>query len=451
MCKKSVLRILSIVVPLLLHSLTAYSQTQAKTEAFIEKRYNIFFRIDSPVIDYDFKSNRRTIEQMVEDIQATLDIEGAVPDSLLILSTASPDGGFEYNRGLARRRAKSTERLLLKLFPQFKDAHIQVEYLEEDWDGLLQILKATPEFPQREEMMRVVTSSTNIWAKEARLRALKAGWRYLNKYHIYALRNSSVTLRVVMTADNADDEFVRETPQRPTIQPSTTPAPTPPHRAVVMPPLTLTPAPAIKGSEPLMYKTLFAARTNLLTPGLSIGIEVPIKTNWSVGIDYHYPWAVSKKNLWCVETLAWFIDGKYWFTGNKHKWSIDSKLKGHALGIYAGIGYYDFQNKIKGRQGEFLDVGVDYTFALPVAKDKLRIVFNIGVGYIRTQYRPYHPSSDYEDLIKEPGIKHRTSNFFGPTRAAIMLEYPITVKVKATPKNIEARRKFESQTINGVK
>ena len=450
MCKRSVYRTLSILITLLLCCLTAYPQQRDTQRSFIEKRYNIFFRSDISNIEPDFKDNKRAIEQMVSDIRATLSVEGATPDSLLILSTASPDGTNKNNQRLAYRRAMSTKALLLRTFPELSNTNIRIEYREEEWGGLLQILKAHPEFPQREQMMAVINSSLNNWTQEARLRSLKSGWRHLTRHYLYVLRSSSVTLRVVMTEDNADDEFVCDVqPAAPSIEPiepAVTPAPA--YTRQVSLPTTLTFKSIPASAEPLMRKTLFAARTNLLLPALNFGFEVPIATNWSVGIDYYYPWAVSKTNKWCVETLAWFVDGKYWFTGDKYKWSADSKLKGHAVGIYAGVGYYDFQNKTRGRQGEFLDLGVDYTFALPVAKDKLRVVFNIGLGYIRTQFRPYYPSSDYNDLIKEPGIKFRTSNFFGPTRGSISLEYPITVNVKATPKSSEALRETESSTSN---
>ena len=87
MSKRSALRVLAVIVPLLLGTFTSYSQeNETKRRAFIEKRYNIFFRINSPIIDYDFKDNKRTIEQMVEDIQTTLELDGAVPNQLLILS-----------------------------------------------------------------------------------------------------------------------------------------------------------------------------------------------------------------------------------------------------------------------------------------------------------------------------------------------------------------------------
>lgn len=420
---------LSIFLMALLWILTGTpisGQDKATYNPHIEKRYNIFFRINSPVIDEDFKDNASTIATMREDIETTLQLDGAVPDSLLILSTASPDGGYEFNRRLAKNRAASTEKLLLEMFPQFKNAHIKVEFLEEDWDGLLQVLKAHPEFPQREEMMAVVNDKNDLQSKEYRLRALKQGWRHLVNNYIHVLRNSSITLTVVMTATNADDEFVRGTPQVP-IQPldySYQPTFEQPMYGDIL---------RRPAEEPKFRKSILAARTNLLIPGMNFGVEIPIGSNWSIGLDYFYPWAVSDENKWCSEMLGWFIDGKYWFTGDKYRWSPTSKLKGHAVGLYAGIGYYDYQKITNGMQGEYVDIGVDYTFALPISEDKLRLEFNLGVGFIYTLYRPYYPSSDFEDLIKEPGVKYRTTNFIGPTRASVSLVYPITVPCKKNP------------------
>ena len=398
---------------------------QEHSGSYVVKRYNLFFRINSPVIDEDFQDNAKTIATMRQDIEATLQMDGSVPDSLLILSTASPDGGYEFNKRLARNRAASTEKLLLEMFPQFKDAHIKVEYLEEDWDGLRQVLRAHPEFPQREEMMAVIEDDNDVQSKEYRLRALKQGWRYLVRNYIHALRNSSITLTVVMTADNKDDEYVIEEVERPKMEALQSIQPDPVRfEANLIENLMRRPL------EVKFTKTILAARTNLLIPGLNFGVEIPIGMNWSVGLDYFYPWAVSAENKWCGEMLGWFIDGKYWITGEKYKWDVNSKLKGHAVGLYAGAGYYDYQKITNGVQGEYVDFGVDYTFALPVAQDKLRLEFNLGVGFVYTLYRPYYPSSDFDDLIKEPGVKYRTTNFVGPTRASVSLVYPITVPTK---------------------
>lgn len=421
MCEYMFVRRLAICLVVFL-SFLPFVSAQDNGNIYIEKRYNLFFRVNLFKIEEDFQDNARTIAQMREDIENTLKLDGAVPDSLLILSTASPDGSYAFNKKLARNRAASTEKLLLEMFPEFKDAHIQVEFLEEDWDGLRQVLKAHPEFPQRDEMMAVIDDDSKIDDKERALRSLKKGWRYLVNNYIHALRNSSITLKVVMTASNADDEFVRSEPmvRLQSVEPA--------------PPVFEAPPIVVNLKKPEIevkfFKTILAARTNMLIPGMNFGLEIPIGMNWSVGLDYYYPWAVSANNKWCGEMLGWFIDGKYWFPGEKNRWDVDSKLKGHAVGLYAGIGYYDYQKITNGMQGEYVDVGVDYTYSMPVAQDKLRIAFNVGLGYIWTLYRPYAPSSDYEDLIKEPGVKHRTTSFFGPTRASISLVYPITVPTK---------------------
>ena len=419
---------------LLLCGLSGHAQNEPTQ--YIEKRYNIFFRINSTYILQDFQDNSRTIEQMRKDIEATLEMDGAVPDSLIIFSTASPDGKYEYNKWLAETRAMRTEKLLLTMFPQFKDSHIKVEYLEEDWDGLKQVLLKYPEFPQREEMLAVIDDDTDVNSKEKRLRALKEGWDYLVENYIYSLRNSSITLTVVMTGDNHQDEFVRsgvKTRPNPidTVSYSFMPTFEQPFDGKIRP---------VEPDPVKFRKTIFAARSNLIFPGMSIGLEFPIREHWSIGLDYHYPWLLSRENKWCLEMLAWFADVKYWFTNDKTRWMPTSRLKGHGVGAYAGLGYYDFQNSEEGAQGEFIDFGIDYTYALGVANDKLRLEFNLGIGYIQTWYRPYTPSTDYTDLIKEPGVKYRTTSFMGPTRVGVSLVWPITVPVKKNPYTKTAER-----------
>ena len=216
-----------------------------------------------------------------------------------------------------------------------------------------------------------------------------------------------------MTVDNADDEFVvgpAPIDRSGMVSLQSVEAPIPHFERQPDQPLAYEP-PQMK-----YRKTIMAARTNLLMPGLSIGLEFPIQEHWSIGINYNYPWAVSARNRWCVEKLSLFADVKYWFTNENTRWTADSRLKGHAM---------------------------------PVANDKLRFEFNIGLGFIKTWYRPYNPSSDYTDLIKEPGVKFRSTNFVGPTKAGVSLVYPITASVKKNPyiKMVKrAQRKAERQT-----
>ena len=386
----------------------------------VQKRYNIYFESGSSRIDRSFHGNGRVLDVIKSDIRTTLKAERIIPDSLMILSMSSPDGNPQFNRRLAKERAHNTKKLLLQMFPEFKTSTILEEYTESGWDGLRQILKTHEEFPQRDRMLSVLDSGMTEEETEEALKACKEGWQYFTDHHIYALRNSSVTLCVIL--DGVVDEFVRMAPM-PDVQQM---AYVPTFHAPVQTSLTV---PGYD-DEVRVKRMIFAPRMNLLVPGFNIGLEIPIRNNWSVGFDYYFPWLLSKKNKWCVEFLGAFVDAKYWFPGDKYKWTPTERLQGHAVGVYAGAGLYDMQHDRKGAQGEYVDFGVDYTFALPLAHNKLRMEFNIGVGLLRTWYRPYYTSSDYSDLIKESGILYNSTNFVGPTRASVSLVVPIMAKTR---------------------
>ena len=145
----------------------------------IEKRYNIFFPINSSYVDSTFSDNSHTIETIRQDIRNTFTGDTTFnyqTDSVLIIATSSPDGSVEFNRNLSRRRAESTSRLILDLFPESAALNIKVQYVDEDWDGLRQILKSDQNFPQRHELLRIIDSSLSADDKEKSLRGCSEGW-----------------------------------------------------------------------------------------------------------------------------------------------------------------------------------------------------------------------------------------------------------------------------------
>ena len=178
-------------------------------------------------------------------------------------------------------------------------------------------------------------------------------------------------------------------------------------------------------------KIVMAARTNLLVPALNVGVEVPIGTNWSVGADYYFPWVWPKAdNKNCFEFLGWGIEGRYWFGRNR---TVFDRLQGHSVGVYGYMGYYDFERNYHGHQGEFMNVGIDYTYAMAVGKKKaIHLEFSLGVGYIYSQARKYSVIPDHGVLISDKYTKH--VRYFGPTKANVSLVVPIFKKVKPNDK-----------------
>ena len=189
-------------------------------------------------------------------------------------------------------------------------------------------------------------------------------------------------------------------------------------------------------AEPIEFrKPVVAIRSNLLVPALNIGVEVPIGTNWSVGADYYFPWVWPKRdNKNCFELLAWGIEGRYWFGKNR---TVLDRLQGHSLGLYGYMGYYDFERNFHGHQGEFANVGLDYTYAMSVGKKKaVHFEFSLGLGFIYSQARKYTVIESNGPLISDKITKSVV--FFGPTKANISLVVPIFQRVK--PNNKEVNR-----------
>lgn len=166
---------------------------------------------------------------------------------------------------------------------------------------------------------------------------------------------------------------------------------------------------------------IFYLRTNLLAPLTNFGAEYCIDEHWSVAADYYFPWIPrDKSHRNCFQLLGWNVEGRYWFGENR---TYEDRLEGHSTGLSLAAGYYDFERNFKGNQGEFVKVGADYTYAMPIFQDKMHLEFTIELGYIYSQMRPY-------EVFEEGGKAYKLGykknfNWLGPTKAGVSLVVPI--------------------------
>lgn len=395
----------------------------------VERRFAIYYWLDRVDIDEHYLDN----EWQIAQIRKYLLISPKI-DSITICSYASPEGVYERNVWLARKRAEAARRFLVNNIPDGSSLNgdkIKLQPMNENWEGLRAELEANYTLPNKDKVMRILDANVGNDTKKWRIRHLDNGytWHYIIVNHMPKLRLATWICVWVDPAVPAVAEMGQQAaePERPLALAGPSAPAGPVFRFEL---------PVSKPVKPLYDRQMIlAGRTNLLVPGLNFGVEIPIGKHVSIGADYWYPWWLAKNNKYCGEMLGWFIDGKYWFTGRngKYEWTRADKLKGHALGIYAGCGYYDYQKKMSGYQGEYIDFGVDYTFGLPIGRRDhkwMRMEFNIGVGCMMTQARHYTPTHDYTQLIKDPGIKQKYYTFFGPTRVGISFVLPIIVKHK---------------------
>lgn len=395
------------------------SELSEHEDTSIVERFAIWYKVDSIDINPTYLDNHRQTDHIIHYLNTSPRV-----DSITIYAWSSPEGRYSHNKWLSRERARAAKAFLLSHSPdsaKLNSGKIKVSPIAENWIGLTEMVEKEYRRKDRERVLEILhDTSITDQKRKTMLQKLDGGrsWRYLIDNYMPHLRTATWVCVWAVAPPVLPHPGIKGD----TLEVC--------HRGgILVPPMLPPPPPPVEKEK----KMIFAPRTNLLVPALNVGLEFPVKDNWSFGIDYYYPWAVSSRNRWCGEMLGLFVDAKYWIPGEKYQWTKADRLQGHAIGIYAGAGYYDYQNIIHGYQGEYVDAGVDYTFSLPVGPEDnrwMRIEFNVGLGWIRTWARHYTPSDDFSQLIKDPGVRNLVFDFFGPTRASVSFLLPISATYK---------------------
>lgn len=178
-------------------------------------------------------------------------------------------------------------------------------------------------------------------------------------------------------------------------------------------------------------RTILAVKTNALAiPLANVIVEVPIGAHWSLGLEWFYPW------LWrshtgdgvdysgkCFQVLSGCLDTRYWFSARR------DRLSGHAVGLFGMGGIYDLEWDYHGFQGEFLATGVEYIYVCPVFRDKLRLEFSLGLGYLYSRAREYSVYLEGGQAFTEKDMA-KDIHFVGPVKGGISLVVPIRTPKK---------------------
>lgn len=170
-----------------------------------------------------------------------------------------------------------------------------------------------------------------------------------------------------------------------------------------------------------------AVRTNLLLPLLNVGVEMPLGNRWSVGADWYYPWqfrAGHHRN--CNQALGLAVETRCWL-GNSHsrgRTNIPNRLLGHSVGVFAMTGIYDFERNYKGYQGDYVLGGVDYLYARPIMRGRMRMELSLGIGFFHTKATHYEVFVEGGDGYRDKDFR-KIFEYFGPLKANVSLVIPL--------------------------
>lgn len=448
-----------------------FSYARAHTHRTTAEKYHlklqdvlIYYENNISTPCWDYQDNQTSYDVLAQVI-GELASDSVAVHTLIIEGAASPVGSEAYNNALAQRRAEQLKEIISKMVGGDK-FHIHAISMGEDWVTFSNYIRQKYDKSNRDEVLAILDSDDSNDDKERRLHALDNGktWKLLVAKYMGPARSATV-VRIVELETLADIIQTTQLHLQGTIKPlefmplftdnkgevrasvePTVAEPIPFKEPTVADKVTdkmvAEPTPFKEptmeqqtSNEKALRKPVLAFRSNLLVPALNVGVEVPIGNHWSVAADYYFPWIWPKRdNKNCFEFLAWGVEGRYWF--GRHR-SVFDRLQGHSVGLYGYMGYYDFERNYHGHQGEFANIGLDYTYAMAVGKRKsIHFEFSIGVGYIYSQAREYTVIEAGSPLISNKITK--IVGFFGPTKANISLVVPIFQRV--SPNDKEAKR-----------
>lgn len=175
---------------------------------------------------------------------------------------------------------------------------------------------------------------------------------------------------------------------------------------------------------------LFAVRSNLLLPGLNLGVETAVGRHGSLGFDYLYPWFwPSPENKSCFELLACRWECRYWWN---NRWRIPGsrgfeQLSGHSLGLAVSAACFDFERSFRGEQGEAVAFELGWKYACPLMSGRIHLECSLSIGVLLSESVPYRVFESGGKLIRIPGVCCDIS-YFGPMGAGVSLSVPVVKK-----------------------
>lgn len=326
-------------------------------------------------------------------------------DSVVIVSQSSPEGPYEYNVRLSKRRAATMRNYVMSEFPEL-DGKLHVHPDGESWEQLRWYVECDTGLSDeaKQQIYAVIDADVNMATKKWRMNRLPT-YKYLLRNYYPRIRNSMFC--ILYYSREAVEQFA-------------------------LPPIELPDTLSFIDLEQTSVerkKVMVAAlKTNLLydvVTALNFEVEVPLGRRFSIAFEDLFPWWHGG-NKWAFQVWQMGVEGRYWFEKGKQP----NLLRGHFAGLYLMSAKFDLQYRREfNYQGEYWSTGLTYGYSMPLGK-YFNLEFSVSAGYASIAYRHYNPSPGWEELVRDP-YKSGRKGYYGPTKVEVSLVLPLRFTYKS--------------------
>jgi hypothetical protein len=406
MMKRLTLMMISLLF-LVLGTMSASAQLAVQSEAKSLMGIEVHFRFDKSYFDINYMGNDVSLDRFAHVVDS---IGVHFIDSVVIVSQSSPEGVYEHNISLSRRRAATMRSVIEQRHPDLS-SRLRVHPDGESWAQVREYVKNDTRMKQStiDKVLSIIDdNSISIGTKKWRMEQLPI-YRYLLMTYYPRIRNSVFCIVYYSQAIPVvyNPVFAIE---------SKTEDPIPSSIMTVVPLIT-----EVERWEPRWY-----LKTNAIGLGMAISnaaVEVDLARHWSVALPIYYSaWNYFKTTI-KFRTLAIQPELRYWFSGDN---------AGFFAGAHFGLAYYNFAfdggYRYQDHAGNTPAIGggVSIGYRMPISKnERWHMEFALGAGVYANRYDIFHnPPCTKEGLMVE-SIK---KPYWGIDQAAISFAYSFDIE-----------------------
>lgn len=171
-----------------------YVNASGQKETIIEHagyRADIYFPQGGMKILPEHELNREAWHTFVSELDSLRLRGGNIVLGITVTGYSSPEGGYQANDRIAKRRAQALKSFLDTRYNS-DVVEIRTEWVAEDWDRLAQIVRDS-DMPDKDKVLDIIDNVDIFKGREMRIRELSGGkpWAYMLREYFPKLRCAS--------------------------------------------------------------------------------------------------------------------------------------------------------------------------------------------------------------------------------------------------------------------
>lgn len=401
---------------------TSYTHSQERnTEISVD------FRVNSTQIDSGYRDNAERISELISFLRQVQTDKTTSIVNISFCGAASPEGSYELNKMLARKRMESLEKLIRSKV-EIPDSVITYNDSYIPWEYLSSLVNAS-DISHKDEILKIIDEEVKIVDyiggrsidnRILKLQKLDGGkvWQEMLRRFFSSMRNACVIFvtfraeplpKIEPVIAEVDSVYTIEwTPALPLLLDS------------------IQPVKQVPIAEQ-WHRTL-SVKTNTLGWALAItnaGVEIDLCKHWSFNLPVYYSaWDYFSETI-KFRTLAIQPEIRYWFT--------EKNLcnDGWYLGAHFGLAYYniatDGEYRTQDHDGTSpaLGGGLAVGYRMPISKNnRWKMEFSIGAGAYKLHHDKFR---NYQNGLL---VSTEKKTYFGIDQASVSFSYTFDLKRK---------------------